>query len=163
MLEGAVTCLIRYLCQIECLTNRSYLLYSVCCLPGTDVTPTAACSRLVYCLSFLSSTVLLAAYSGILISFITNQQRTIPIVDLDGLLQSGTYKFGALQNSTELTFFSVRVAISASIHWCLDYLTTMFQHQVSYLWQKLGWENGQEWCNIKNVTSSFTSSKSCPQ
>ena len=70
---------------------------------------------MVYCLSFLSAMVVLAAYSGILVSFITNQQQTIPVDDLDGLLHSGTYKFGALKDSTELTFFSVRVVITASI------------------------------------------------
>jgi hypothetical protein len=46
-----------------------------------------------------------AAYSGILISFIANQQEAIRVEDLDGLLHSGTYKFGVLQNSTELAFF----------------------------------------------------------
>jgi len=71
---------------------------------------------MVYFLSFLSATVVLAAYSGILISFITNQPEAIPVDDLDGLLHSGNYKFGALQDSAELTFFSVRMVIIVSIH-----------------------------------------------
>jgi len=58
----------------------------------------------------------LAAYSGIPISFITNQQEAIRVEDLDGLLHSGTYKFGVLQNSAELAFFSLRMAMTDSIH-----------------------------------------------
>jgi hypothetical protein len=84
---------------------------SVCFFSGTDVTPKSISSRMVYCISFLSATVVLAAYSGILISFITNQQEAIRVDDLDGLLHSGTYKFGVLQDSTELTFFSVRMVL----------------------------------------------------
>jgi hypothetical protein len=96
--------------------NRSVSWFSsVCFFTGTDVTPKSISSRMVYCLSFLSSTVVLAAYSGILISFITNQQEAIRVDDLDGLLHSGTYKFGVLQDSAELTFFSVRMVITASI------------------------------------------------
>jgi hypothetical protein len=89
---------------------------SVCFFSGTDVTPKSIFSRVVFCLSFLSSTVVLAAYSGILISFITNQQEAIRVEDLGGLLHSGTYKFGVLQGSAELAFFSVRMAITDSIH-----------------------------------------------
>jgi hypothetical protein len=80
------------------------------------VTPKAISSRMVYCLSFLSETVVLAACSGIHASFITNQQVTIPVDYLDGLLRPRTYKFGAPKDSTELTFFSVAVVITASIH-----------------------------------------------
>ena len=80
------------------------------------MTPNSISSRMVYCLSFLSATVLLAAYSGNHISFITNEEEAIRVDDLDRLLHSGTYKFGALQDSAELTFFSVRMFITASIH-----------------------------------------------
>jgi hypothetical protein len=89
---------------------------SVCFFSGTDVTPESISSRVVFCLSFLSATVVLAAYSGILISIITNQQESIRFDDVDGLLHSGTYKFGARQDSAELTFFSVRMVITASIN-----------------------------------------------
>jgi len=48
---------------------------------------------------------MLVVYSGILNSFTTNQQVAIRVDDLDGLLHSGTFKFGALQDSAELAFF----------------------------------------------------------
>jgi hypothetical protein len=89
---------------------------SVWFFSGTDVTPKSISSRMVYCLSFLSATVVLAAYSGIIISFITNQEDTIQVDDLDGLLHSGIYKFGVLQDSAELTYFSVRMVITVGIH-----------------------------------------------
>jgi len=70
-----------------------------------DVTPKCISYRVVFCLSFPSSTVVLAASSGILNSFITNRQEAIRVDGLDGLLHSGTFKFGALQDSAELAFF----------------------------------------------------------
>jgi hypothetical protein len=72
--------------------------------------PKTICCRIVYGISFLSATVILAAYSGVLNSFIANNQETIPINDMDELLHSGTYKF-VLCNSTEFTFFSVIMAV----------------------------------------------------
>jgi hypothetical protein len=55
-------------------------------LSEIDVTPKSVFSRMVCCISFVCEMVLLAAYSGILISFITNQQEAIRFDDLDGLL-----------------------------------------------------------------------------
>ena len=100
------------------LLNESvgFVVSSVCFFSGTEVTPKSVSSRVIFCLSFLSGTVVLAAYSGILISFITNQQEAIRVEDLDGILHSGTYKFGTLQDSAELAFFSVRMANTDSIH-----------------------------------------------
>jgi hypothetical protein len=89
---------------------------SVCFFSGTDVTPKSLSPRVVFCLSLLSATVVFAAYSGILVSFIPNQQEAIRVDDLDGLLHSGTFKFGALQDSAELAFFSVRMVVTDSIH-----------------------------------------------
>ena len=115
--HGVVTYLFRHLCPINCLNESvGFVVSSVCSFSGTDVTPKHISSSIVYCLSFLSATVVLAAYSGILISFITNQEDAIRVDDLDGLLHSETYKFGALQDSAELTFFSVRIVITTSIH-----------------------------------------------
>jgi ABC-type Fe3+ transport system permease subunit len=65
----------------------------------------------VYGITYLSATIILAAYSAVLVSFIANNQETIPINDMDELLHSGTYKFGVLWNSTELAFFSVILAL----------------------------------------------------
>jgi len=80
------------------------------------VTPKSISSCVVFCFSFLSSTVVLASYSGILISFVTNRQEAIRVDDRDGLLHSGNFKFDALQDSAEMTFFSVTMAIIDSIH-----------------------------------------------
>jgi hypothetical protein len=66
---------------------------------------------MVYIVCFLTATVILAAYSGVLISFIAIKQEAIPINDLDELLHSGAYKFHVLWNSTELTFFRVILVI----------------------------------------------------
>jgi hypothetical protein len=63
---------------------------------------------MVYCICFLGTSVILAAYSGLLISFIANKHETIPFNDLDGLLRSGTYSFGVMNNSVAVTYFSVR-------------------------------------------------------
>jgi hypothetical protein len=63
--------------------------------------------RLVYCLSFATASVLLAAYSGILISVMATKHEALPFSDLGGLLQSGTYQFGVLKDAEEVTFFSV--------------------------------------------------------
>ncbi|XP_021924488.1 probable glutamate receptor [Zootermopsis nevadensis] len=86
--------------------NSVFYMFGALCQQGTDVTPKETSGRMVYSLFFLSTSVVLAAYSGLLVSFITNKYGALPFSDLDGLLRSGIYSFGVLNNSIPFTYFS---------------------------------------------------------
>ncbi|PSN42841.1 hypothetical protein C0J52_14395 [Blattella germanica] len=74
-------------------------------MQGGDVTPKASSCRVVYFLSFIIAVVLLAAYGGILISFIAIKHEELPFTNLEGILKFKKFQFGVIQNSTEFSFF----------------------------------------------------------
>lgn len=64
-------------------------------------------TRTVHLAVHLTSVILLAAYSGALISFLAVQIFTMPFTTMEGLLKDGTYRFGVVPNSAEYNLFSV--------------------------------------------------------
>ncbi|PSN34366.1 Ionotropic receptor 139 [Blattella germanica] len=73
-----------------------YFLYifGVFCSQGHYLSPRSNSCRLVYLLANLTAVVLLAAYSGTLISFLTVHNYNFPFTDLDGLLAENSYDLG---------------------------------------------------------------------
>jgi hypothetical protein len=74
---------------------------------GHEWTPWSWPCRLVCLTAYLAAVVLLAAYSGTFISFLTVRHSSLPFTTFEGILQDGTYKLGILERSVELNFFDV--------------------------------------------------------
>jgi hypothetical protein len=66
-----------------------------------------ASARTVHLAVHLTSVILLAAYSGALISILAVQIFTMPFTTMEGLLRDGTYRFGVVPHSAEYNLFSV--------------------------------------------------------
>jgi len=58
-------------------------------------------------ISYMTSLVLMAAFSASLISSLAVQLRHLPFRDLQGLVNDGSYRLGVLQNSSKLNIFDV--------------------------------------------------------
>nr|CAD7590305.1 unnamed protein product [Timema genevievae] len=65
----------------------------------------AFCAQ-VFLISYLTSYVILQAYSGSLVSFLTFRQPKLPFKDLAGLLADGSYKLGVIANSASVSMFT---------------------------------------------------------
>jgi len=63
--------------------------------------------RIVILTSYMTSMVLMAAYSAFLISSMAVQHHHLPFKDLQGLLHDGSYRLGVLKNSSEINMFEV--------------------------------------------------------
>jgi hypothetical protein len=61
--------------------------------------------------SYLTTTVLLAAYSAALISFMTVQNVKLPFTTFEELLQHGEYRLGTLQGTAHISYFNVRTNV----------------------------------------------------
>jgi hypothetical protein len=55
----------------------------------------------------MTSMVLMAAYSAFLISSLAVKHRTIPVKDIQGLLDDGSYRLGVLKDSSYFDIFQV--------------------------------------------------------
>jgi hypothetical protein len=64
--------------------------------------------RIVILISYMTSLVLLAAYSAFLISSLAVQPRVLPFRDLQGLLRDGSYRISVEKNSYIFNVFDVR-------------------------------------------------------
>jgi hypothetical protein len=63
--------------------------------------------RIVVFTSYVTSLVLLAAYSAFLISSLAVQPRDLPFKDLQELIDDGSYKLGVQGNSSIFNIFDV--------------------------------------------------------
>ena len=63
--------------------------------------------RIIILTSYMTSLVLLAAYSAFLTSSLAVQHRDLPFWDLQGLLNDGSYRLGVLSNSSHFDHFNV--------------------------------------------------------
>jgi hypothetical protein len=63
--------------------------------------------RIVVLTSYITSLVLLAAYSAFLISSLAVEPRDLPFRDLQGLLYDGSYKLGVVDNTSTINIFDV--------------------------------------------------------
>jgi len=64
------------------------------CVTGQPDTVKIASGRIVNLTSYMTSLVLLTAYSAFLISSLAVQHRNLPFRDLQGLLDDGSYRLG---------------------------------------------------------------------
>lgn len=67
----------------------------------------SAC-RMIIMTSYVTTTVLLAAYSAALVSFMTVQDFKLPFSSFRELLQLRHYRLGALSGSAQISYFEVR-------------------------------------------------------
>ena len=63
--------------------------------------------RILSLISYMTSLVLLAAYSAFLVSSLAVQQRDLPFRDLQGLLNDGSYRLSIERNSYIFNLFDV--------------------------------------------------------
>lgn len=63
--------------------------------------------RLAYFSTFLSAFVVFAAYSGTLISFLTNNFRILPFHSLEELVNDGTYQVIVYKGGSDYDMFAV--------------------------------------------------------
>jgi hypothetical protein len=112
------------------LNNTIYI-----CVTGQPVVFKNASSRIVIFASYITSLVLMAAYSAFLISSLAVQDRNLPFRDLQELLRDGSYRLGVLQNGSDFNMFNV---------WGVNYLWPNYLVGVG-----LGW--GDKLVGGKNV------------
>jgi hypothetical protein len=77
------------------------------CFPGQPEEFKRTSSRIVILTSYMTSLVLLAAYSAFLISSLSVRPRDLPFRDLHGLVNDGSYKLGVVDNTAVLNIFDV--------------------------------------------------------
>jgi hypothetical protein len=77
------------------------------CVTGQPVVFRRTSGRIVILASYMTSRVLMAAYSAFLISSLAVQHQHLPFRDLQGLLYDGSYRLGVLRNSYYFNIFNV--------------------------------------------------------
>jgi hypothetical protein len=87
------------------LTVLKNLIYS--CVTGQPDVFRKTSGRIVILTSYMTSLVVMAAYSAFLISSLAVQHKHLPFRDLQGLLHDGSYKLGVMRNSSHLNMFNV--------------------------------------------------------
>jgi len=99
------------------------------CVTGQPEIFRSKSGRIVNLTSYMTSLVVMAAYSAFLISSLAVQHQHLPFRDLQGLLYDGSYKLGVVRNSS---LFSIHYVCGINYLW-LDYLVV-----VGFgLWKKL--------------------------
>jgi hypothetical protein len=71
----------------------------------------SASFRTIIVTSYVTTTVLLAAYSAALVSFMTVQDVKLPFTTFEGLLRHGEYRLGTLQGTAYISYFNVRTDV----------------------------------------------------
>jgi len=67
--------------------------------------------RMIIVTSYVTTTVLLAAYSAALISFMAVQNVMLPFTTFEGLLQHDEYRLGTQQGTAHISYFNVRTDV----------------------------------------------------
>jgi hypothetical protein len=88
------------------------------CVTGQPDVFRRTSGRIVILTSYMTSLVLMAAYSAYLISSLVVEHQHLPFRDLQGLLSDGSYKLGVLGNSNLL---NINYVCEINYLW-LDYL-----------------------------------------
>ena len=86
--------------------NRVEKLICSCVTGQPDVFKSRS-ARIVLLTSYMTSLVLMAAYSAFLISSLAVQHYGLPFRDLQGLLYDGSYKLGVMRNGFYINIFDV--------------------------------------------------------
>jgi hypothetical protein len=76
-------------------------------ITGYDMNINSSSFRMTIVTSNVTTTVLLAAYSAALISFMTVQNVKLPFTTFEGLLQHGEYRLGTEQGTAYISYFKV--------------------------------------------------------
>jgi len=77
------------------------------CVTGQPVVIKNTSARILMLTSYMTSLVLMAAYSAFLISSLAVQHHDLPFRDLQGLLYDGSYKLGVMRNGSDFNMFDV--------------------------------------------------------
>jgi hypothetical protein len=77
------------------------------CVTGQPEVFRGTSGRIVIFTSYMTSLVLMAAYSASLISSLAVQHQHLPFRDLQGLLYDGSYKLGVVRISSQFSIFNV--------------------------------------------------------
>ena len=80
-------------------------------ITGYDMNMNSSSFRMIIVTSYVTTTVLLAAYSAALISFMTVQNVKLPFTTFEELLQHGEYRLGTLQGTAHISYFNVRTDV----------------------------------------------------
>ncbi|XP_023289532.1 uncharacterized protein LOC105702636 [Orussus abietinus] len=72
-------------------------------IPNSEWAP----MKIIHVVVHMTATVILAAYSAYLISFLAVKSVTMPFTTMEGLLKDGTYKFLAVNNTEDFFMFKV--------------------------------------------------------
>jgi len=89
----------------QCLTVINILIYLY--VTGQPEVFKNTSGRIVNLTSYMTSLVLMAAYSAFLISSLAVQRHDLPFRDLQGLLHDGSYRLGVLRDGYEFNMFEV--------------------------------------------------------
>ena len=77
------------------------------CIAGQRDEVNNASGRIVVFTTYMTSLVLLAAYSAFLISSLAVEPRDLPFRDLQGLVYDGSYKLGVVDKTSYMDIFKV--------------------------------------------------------
>jgi hypothetical protein len=77
------------------------------CVTGQPHVFRSTSVRIVILTSYMTSLVLMAAYSAFLISSLAVQHQHLPFRDFQGLLHDGSYKLGVVRDSYAYNIFNV--------------------------------------------------------
>jgi hypothetical protein len=78
---------------------------------GYDMQINSSSFRMITVTSYVTITVLLAAYSAALISFVTVQNVKLPFTTFQGLLQQAEYRLTTVQGTAYISYFNVRTEV----------------------------------------------------
>jgi hypothetical protein len=103
--------------------------------------------RIVNLTSYVTSMVLMAAYSAFLISSLAVQHRALPFRNLQGILDDGSYKLGVMRNSSNFNIFNVWERKYLQPDYLLRYAFIQFQLDVLYVYAVfLSWKMFSSTC-----------------
>ena len=77
------------------------------CVTGLPERMKNTTGRIIILTSYMTSLVLMAAYSAFLISSLALQHRDLPFRDFLGLLHDGSYRLGVMRNTSYFNKFNV--------------------------------------------------------
>ena len=88
---------------------HSTVLYNLIylCVAGQPEIYKNTSGRIVILTSYMTSLVLMAAYSAFLVSSLAVQHHDLPFRDLQGLLYDGSYKLGVKRDTSYFNTFNV--------------------------------------------------------
>jgi hypothetical protein len=78
---------------------------------GSMVNVQSSAIRAISVTSYLTATVVMAAYSAAFISYLTVQDLQLPFTTFEGLLNDGRYRLLAVNGTAQLNYFDVSTPV----------------------------------------------------